>query len=219
MTISSREIDRSVRDNRVASFAVAIVLALWFVATLGLGLLGTFEAGPSRPPLPVLAAVIGPPALFAVAYRTSPGLRTFALGIDLRILTAIQAWRVAGLIFLALYVFGMLPGLFAWPAGVGDAAVGVAAVFVLGAQLGLTPSARRQVFWLNVAGLVDFAGAIATGVLTSNSAVGLLYDGSPGASLGSLPLSLIPTFTVPFWIICHLISFLQLKAIAVRGGS
>jgi hypothetical protein len=211
METSLRGIDRSARGERNAMPAVAGVLALWFVATLGLGLLGIFESGPARPPLAVLAAIIVPPVLFAVAYRTSPGVRAFALGIDLRVLTAIQAWRVAGIIFLALYAFGILPGLFAWPAGTGDVAIGVAAVVVLGAQLRQSPNARHYVFWLNVAGLIDFAGAIATGVLTSNSALGLLYDGVPRASLGALPLSLIPTFTVPFWIICHLISFLQLR--------
>ena len=191
--------------------AVALVLAVWFVVILGLGLRGVFESGPSRPPLGLLAAIVVPLALFSVAYRTSRGVRAFALGIDLRMLTAIQAWRVGGSIFLALYAFGLLPGFFAWPAGVGDVAVGVAAVLVLGAQLRHSPSARASVFWLNVAGLVDFAGAIVTGVLTSNSAVGFLYDASPRASLGLLPLSLIPTFAVPFWIICHVISFLQLR--------
>lgn len=211
MATSFRVIDRPAPGERNATLAVAVVLALWFAAALGLGLIGIFESGPSRPPLPLLAAVVGPPAVFAIAYRTSPGVRAFALGIDLRVLTAIQAWRVAGIIFLALYAFGMLPGLFAWPAGAGDVAIGVAAVVVLRAQLRQSPNVGRYVFWLNVAGLIDFAGAIATGVLTSNSALGLFYDGLSRASLGVLPLSLIPTFTVPFWIICHMISFLQLR--------
>ncbi len=204
-------VDRVDPGERNAAPAVAGLLALWFAVVLGLGLGGAFEARPSQPPLGVLAAILVPPALFALAYRAIPGVRAFALGIDLRMLTAIQAWRVAGVSFLVLYAFGLLPGLFAWPAGAGDAAVGVGAIFALRALLRQAPTAHRSVFWLNVGGLVDFAVAIATGVLTSNSAVGVLYDGAPRASLGLLPLSLVPTFFVPFWIICHMISFLQLR--------
>jgi hypothetical protein len=210
--VSPRQgIEPSASGERYTVPAVAVILALWFAAVLGLGLGGIFESAPSQPPLPVLAAVVVPPALFALAYRASPGVRAFALGIDLRMLTAIQAWRVGGASFLALYAFGLLPGLFAWPAGAGDVAVGVAAVLVLRALLQQAPSARRSVFWLNVGGLVDFAGAITTGVLTSRSALGVFYDGVPQASLGAVPLSLVPTFLVPFWIMCHMISFLQLR--------
>jgi len=34
------------------------------------------------------------------------------------------------------------------------------------------PTWRRQVAWLNIAGLVDFVGAIGTGALSSNSSIG-----------------------------------------------
>ncbi len=48
------------------------------------------------------------------ARNTSPA---FVLSADLRLLTAIQAWRAGGPGFLALYAHGLLPGLFAVPAG------------------------------------------------------------------------------------------------------
>ncbi len=51
---------------------------------------------------------------------------------------------------------------------------------------------------------------LSTGVLTSNNAIGVLSDGIDRASLGSLPLSLIPTFAVPLWTILHIVSLLQL---------
>jgi hypothetical protein len=34
----------------------------------------------------------------------------------------------------------------------------------------------------------------------------------------SMPLSLIPTFAVPLWIMLHLISLLQLRELARRVG-
>ena len=68
--------------------------------------------------------------------------------------------------------------------------------------------------WLNVAGLLDFVGAVGTGVLVSNNAIGLAADGAARVSLGSLPLSLIPTFAVPLWTIFHIVSLLQLARTA-----
>ena len=170
-----------------------------------------FEARPSRPPLALLVAVAGPPLVFGAVYGASRTFRDYALGLDLRLLTAFQAWRVLGGMFLALYAFGVLPGVFAWPAGVGDMAVGFAAPFVLHALIRGDRTWRRQVAWLNIAGLIDFAVAVVTGVLTSNTSLGVLADGATRASLGLLPLSLVPTFAVPLWIICHLISLLQLR--------
>lgn len=183
---------------KTSSAFVAIVLAGWFLIVLVAGRAGAFESG-SQPPLPLLAAVVGPLLVFAILYRASERVRRFLLGFDLRLLTALQAWRVLGIMFLVLYAFGLLPGLFAWPAGVGDVAVGLAAPFVLLAMLRGAPTWRTQVAWLNIAGLVDFVGAVGTGVVTRNPL------------LGALPLSLVPTFAVPLWIMFHAISLLQLR--------
>ena len=200
------------------SAGVVAVLAAWFLIVLAAGRVGVFESGPSHPPRAVLAAIGVPLLLFAAAYRGSSQFRRFVLAIDLRLLTAVQGWRVIGVMFLALYAFDLLPGRFAWPAGAGDAAVGAAAPFVLMAMLRGAPTWRRQVFWLNIAGLVDFVGAVGSGVLTSNTPLGLLADGVPRASLGLLPLSLVPTFAVPLWIVFHVISLLQLRRLAAGAA-
>ena len=197
-------------DQRNVSSILTVILAAWFLLVLGAGYAGAFESGPGRPPLAVLVAFVAPPLFFAAVYRASRGFRDLVLAIDLRLLTAVQSWRVVGVMFLAFYAFGLLPGLFAWPAGVGDLAVGLAAPFVLLAMLRGSPTWRRQVLWLNIAGLVDFVGAIGTGALSSGSSIGLVADRAAHVSLGSLPLSLIPTFAVPLWTIFHILSLLQL---------
>jgi len=191
--------------------AAAATLAIWFVGVLALAAAGVFAGSPTQPPLGIFLAVVLPPLLFVLLYRLSAGFGAFVLAIDLRWLTAIQAWRVVGVMFLVLYAFGLLPGLFAWPAGLGDAAEGLSAPFVLMGILRGASDWPRRVFWLNIGGLIDFAGAIGTGVLTSNSSIGFLSDGLPHANLGALPLSLVPTFGVPLWIIFHMISLLQLR--------
>jgi hypothetical protein len=190
---------------------LAAVLVGWFALILIAGRNGVFEAGHDRPPLPILIALVLPPALFALLYRISERVRAFALSIDLRLLTAMQAWRVGGILFLVLYAFGLLPGFSAWPAGLGDFAVGIAAPFVLQAQIAQREGWERRVYWLNIAGLADFVGAVGTSVLSSNSVLGLFASGAPSASMGLLPLSIIPTFAVPLWIIFHMISLIQLR--------
>jgi hypothetical protein len=59
------------------------------------------SSSPARtsPPLAVLVAVAAPPLLFAATYRASRRFRDFVLAIDLRLLTAIQGWRVLGGMF------------------------------------------------------------------------------------------------------------------------
>lgn len=213
MTTSTRVVltHASGDHDRTLSPAVAVLLAGWFLIALAASGAGVFQSEPSRPPLPLLAAVAGPPLVFAVLYRASHLFRDVVLRIDLRLLTAVQGWRVMGGMFLVLWAFDLLPGLFAWPAGIGDLAVGLAAPFVVLAMVRGAPTWRRQVAWLNIAGLLDFIGAVGTGILTSNTSLGLLADGATRASMGALPLSLVPTFAVPLWIIFHTISLLQLR--------
>src|SRR5262249_51967980 len=147
-------------ERETLEMTTAVVLAAWFAVVLWAGSAGAFEASRTRPPLALLLAVVGPPLAFFVAYRTSRPVRELALGLDPRWPTAVQGWRVIGVTFLVLYAYGLLPGVFAWPAGVGDMAVGLAAPFVTLAVIRRTPTWRRQVAWLNIAGLVDFAGAV-----------------------------------------------------------
>jgi hypothetical protein len=83
-----------------------------------------------------------------------------------------------------------------------------------------TPGWRRRVLLLNLGGLLDFVGAFATGILTTNSSLGLLAGekAEQWASLDAMPLSLIPTFAAPLWIMLHLISLLQLRELGRKVG-
>ena len=54
---------------------VMSVLVAWFLIVLGAGTAGVFDSGPGRPPLPLLLAVVGPPLLFGLAYRSSRAVR------------------------------------------------------------------------------------------------------------------------------------------------
>src|SRR5579872_3511086 len=115
--------------------AIATFFLVWLALVLVLGARGAFEAAPGAPPLGLLIGLVAPLSLFLIGYRTVPSIREFVLSADLRLIAGIQAWRWAGFGFLTLYTYKVLPGIFAWPAGLGDMAIGVTAPFVLSALL------------------------------------------------------------------------------------
>jgi hypothetical protein len=75
------------------------------------------------------------------------------------LLTGIQAWRFAGIAFIALYAQHLLPGYFAWPAGLGDIAIGLSAPLVMRALRRDSAFAASGAFltW-NLLGILDLGG-------------------------------------------------------------
>src|SRR5262249_50506983 len=147
---------------------------------------------------------VGPVVIFLIAYGSSTAFRAFVLSASLPLGAAIQAWRAGGLGFLALYKYGVLPGTFAWPAGLGDIAIGATAPWIA-MSLVRRPafaSSRLFVVW-NLLGILDLITAVSTGGITS-----ALATGAPGevttAPMALLPLVLIPAYLVPLFVMLHL---------------
>ena len=188
---------------------VAAALAVWFVLVFVLGAVGAFSAPPGTPPLPIFVGVVAPIVAFFLLYWFSSAFRDFVLNIDLRVATAIQAWRAAGLGFIALYVYQILPGSFAWPAGLGDLAIGLTAPWVILALIRRPGFASSKAFvaW-NLLGLLDLVNAVSTGALSS-----ALATGAPGeittAPMAQLPLVLIPAYLVPLFVMLHAAALFQ----------
>lgn len=197
---------------RRAPIWLALTAVAWVSGILWLAAAGVFDVPPSKPALPTIIAITLPVGLFAAAMIASPRLRALALAIDPVLLVELQAWRILGGIFLVIYAFGILPGLFALPAGFGDVAVGVAAPFVawrLRSMPGFLASPRLRLF--HYLGLLDFAIAVAAGLAARGSIPGLVGDVT-AAPMGELPLVLIPALAVPAFIIAHLIALMQIHA-------
>ncbi len=194
---------------------VAVVLALWFALAVGAGYAGLLEADPGALPVALIVAIVPPILAFLALYGASSPFRRFVLALDPRLLTMVHAWRMVGFVFLVLYGYGMLPGLFAWPAGLGDMAVATTAPLVVIALLERPEFARHRAFvtW-HLLGLLDFAVAVATGVLTSGGFPEIVGDTVSSAPLAALPLSLIPSFVVPLFVILHLAALLQARHLA-----
>jgi hypothetical protein len=204
------------RNSGVKS-VVAIALALWLGLVLFLGAEGAFVGPPHSPPLQIFFGLAIPLALFFAAYSGWSAFRAFVLNVDLRLASAIQAWRLGGLGFLALYAHGILPGLFAFPAGLGDMAIAVNAPWIV---LGLLrrPSfatSRRYTMW-NIFGIVDLVVAVSMGTLCSGFFRGVTGTVTTGP-MAQLPLVLIPAYLVPLFIMLHFTALFQARRLARSG--
>ncbi len=184
---------------------IAGLLGAWFIVCLSASALHLLRTDAGRPPLPLLLAATGPIALFLLWFATSAEFRQFALSLDPHVLTMVQSWRMGGYAFLALYAHGILPGLFALPAGLGDMAIGATAPLV---AIKLTASRRRQGFILwQILGILDLVVAVSLGALA-----GVINLQPVGTSVMTvLPLSLIPGFAVPLFVILHIICIAQAR--------
>ncbi len=196
-----------------AKVALAVVLALWFALATALGAAGLLGGEPGELPLRLLAAVAIPIAVFLGLYVTIPVFRWFVLSADLRFVTMLQSWRVAGFAFLALYAHGVLPGFFAFPAGLGDIAVGLTAPLLAMALVQRPEIAASRLFvvW-NLLGICDFVAAVGTGVLASGAFHGIV-GGPTTAPMVALPLVIIPAFLVPLFAMLHLAALFQARAL------
>ncbi|HTY51159.1 MAG TPA: hypothetical protein VMB48_15840 [Steroidobacteraceae bacterium] len=198
--------------------SVVLVLAVWFVLVVSLGALGAFVGAPGAPPIAIAIGVGAPLLLFFAWLQLSPSFRQFILSLDLRLIAGMQAWRWAGLGFLSLYAHGVLPAMFALPAGLGDMAVGFAAPWMI---LGLVrrpdfPASPAFIRW-NVLGILDLVVALSLGALSATLATGVRGEVST-AAMATLPLLLIPAFLVPLFLMLHTAALMQSRQI-IRGRS
>jgi hypothetical protein len=204
-------ISQSAKNHSIVRLIVGIALAFWLGFVLALGANEAFVRPPDVPPLPILLGVTIPLVVFIAAYLGSGVFRTFIRAADPALLTAVQAWRAGGLGFLALNAHGVLPGLFAWPAGFGDIAIGVTAPWVTLALIrrpGFMAS-RIFVIW-NFLGILDLVLAVGNGVLSSGFIPGLVGKVTT-APMAQLPLVLIPAYFVPLSIMLHLAALCQAR--------
>jgi hypothetical protein len=127
-------------------------------------------------------------------------------------LTLPQFFRPVGVTFLVAMALGYLPAVFAIPAGLGDIAIGVEAVFVArNLRRGVVD---RRTGWFNVLGLADLVVALAIGVTAAPGLARLLVVSPSTEAISLLPLVLIPTTIVPLAVALHVLSLRKLRVAA-----
>jgi len=187
------------------------MIAGWFVFAVVGSALHLF-ANSSGFGLGVAIAAGTPLLLFLIWFGASTGFRQFTMSLDPRVLTSLQAWRFIGFTFVLLEAHRLLPAIFAWPAGFGDMAVGVTATFV--AWKIADPGHRKRFILWQALGIFDLVTAVTLG-----ATAGLINpQGVPAALMTVLPLSVIPTFLVPLFMMFHIICIAQARTWKVEAS-
>ncbi len=184
--------------------------ATWVLASVALAGAGVYRFAPSKAqpwlPLAMTAAI----AALLLGTRIPVVSRILAQPDALWRLTVPQYFRVVGVTFLVVMALGNLPAVFALPAGLGDIAIGLEAIYV--ARSIRRGVVGRRAVWFNILGLLDLVVATAIGVTAAPGVAHVLSLSPSTGQIALLPLVLIPTTVVPLAVALHLLS---LRKIAV----
>jgi len=200
-----------IQERRKAVTGVAAVLVAWFLATIWLVWIGFYRGALFRTPT-IQYGVLIPIIAGVVLFRASRTLRRIVEAVPQQWIVSVQVYRALGAIFLVLYAAGRMPGVFAWPAGVGDVIVGLLAPVVGIAYARRPQSAAGLVRTWNLLGITDLIVALTTGFLTSPSPLQMFAFDTPNVLISAFPLAMIPVFLVPLSILLHLASLKKLRS-------
>jgi hypothetical protein len=202
----------------VTASAATITVIGWFLLAIALGWADAYRAAADRIPT-IQYGILVPILVGGLLIWRSPRLARIIDAVPQHWLVGVQLYRTLGVIFLFLYAAGKLPGLFAWPAGLGDVLTGVLApVIAIAYRRGPRENADL-VFWWNLFGLADLAIAVTMGFVTSPSPLQLFAFDLPSELVGRFPLVLIPVFAVPLSVLLHLASLAKLRRDALRDNN
>jgi hypothetical protein len=196
-------------QRRTTWLAIMVPFTLWAAVIWTAAIDGVFRTDAS--PLPLLpAAILLPVVIGAPLLLLSKRVGELLDAMPVTWLVALQFYRVFGSQWLAYWLRGLLPGLWAVPAGTGDMLTGLFALpAVIALAAGMAEGRKAAILW-NVFGIADLAVAIALGLIVSPGPFQLIVPDGPSLGLGGYPNVLTPAFVVPGSILLHALSLRQL---------
>lgn len=123
-------------------------------------------------------------------------------------IVGLQLFRVIGGVFLIEMVMGNIPGIFAYPAGVGDIIAALVALVVLVKFRAENDIPKNALLLVIVVGMVDFMGAFFFGFTSSENPMQLFFP-EVRNNVVLFPTGMIPLFLVPYAIFFHMLSWLN----------
>jgi len=198
--------------------AGALVLAAWFGVSTAIAAAGGFsEAVTGNFAVPLLALTLALPiAVGVIVALTSSAIRQLISQSNIQpAVIAVHALRfIAGATIVLMAPFGVLPAIFAVPAGVGDVLIGSSALL---ASRWVSSGRWGRVLSWNVLGLVDFVNAAALGLFTTPGPLHALQTHPTSALFWMQPLAIVPIFMVPIYTLLHLVSLRYLLAVRSKA--
>jgi hypothetical protein len=198
---------------------LAAIAGGWIGLALGLGAAGKLAFSADHP-VPLVGVLFATPLLIVGAFALSfPRVRAALMSIPMPLLIGVNSLRVLGVLFLLQAVAGRLSGPFPYSAGLGDIITGV---FAIPLALSVARSQKLPVSAIarwNIFGTVDLCAAVALGITSATgSPIQLIHAGVGSEAMQYLPLCLVPTVLVPFYLITHGIVAAQLRVRRTAGA-
>src|SRR3954469_23935277 len=198
------------RPRQTTWLLIMIPFTLWATVAWIAAINGAFRAGVS--PLPLLpAAILLPVITGAPVLLVSKRIGQLLDAMPIPCLIALQLYRVFGSQWLAYWLGGALPGLWALPAGTGDVLTGLFAVpAAIALASGTAEGLKAAILW-NIFGFADLALAITLGMIISPGPFQLILLNGSSIGLDGYPNVLTPAFVVPGSILLHALLLRQLR--------
>jgi hypothetical protein len=194
------------KQSQVLLTAIALVIAAWFGVTSAIAAVGDFSVAGGQLALPLLGLSVLIPVVVGVAAPlvAAPVRRVISQGAIQPTVIAVHSLRVIpGVVFLSMIVVGVLPAIFAVPAGAGDVIVGLAA---FSASRWLRSGRWDRVLAWNLLGVLDLVTAIVLAVLTTPGQLHLISATPDTRWMNMPPLVVVPTFEVAIYLLLHSVS-------------
>jgi hypothetical protein len=205
------------RDRTRTMLASAAILVGWLATAIALSAAGFYHVTTSAIPT-IQYGILLPIVIGALLIFRSDAAMLILDAVPQPWIVGVQLYRALGVIFLVLYASGRLPALFAWPAGVGDIAIGLLAPVVGLAYARAPREAAGLVKTWNVLGILDLVVAVTTGFLTAPSLLRPIEVHPTSELMTMLPMVLIPIFLVPVSIMLHIASLAKLHRDEARAA-
>jgi hypothetical protein len=198
-------------SDRTQTFIVSAAILLgWLAAAITLAAMGVYHIGASDLPT-IQYGILLPILVGALLIWRSETTKHIIAAVPQQWLVGVQLYRALGVIFLILYATGKLPGQFAWPAGLGDIAIGLSAPLVGLAYARAPHKAAGLVVAWNLLGILDLIVAVGTAFMTAPSRFVSLEVQPTSDLMTVLPMALITVYLVPLSIVLHLASLTKLR--------
>jgi predicted membrane channel-forming protein YqfA (hemolysin III family) len=197
--------------RRLRIFSLLVIA--WFALALTMSLMGFFESRDGFREGDLLRfSLFGtlmtlPTVLMIIAYTRSARFRHFADHIPLPALTAVEVYRLGGLVFLWMGAEGLMPPQIGLITGLSDVFIGVTALPLAWALARRLPGIRNIAIVWHSFGIADFVIAVSLVSLAFLDLIALLPD---PVMIGFHPLALIALFQLPLSIGIHLLALRQL---------
>ncbi len=133
--------------------------------------------------------------------------RDYFKNLDQRNLVALQMFRPIGGLFIIEMLRGHVPVTFALFAGIGDILVGLVAIVLVFMYKNIPDWAVKLILFL---GALDFTSALFFGITSQATPLQIFAIGFEN-QVNLFPTGMIPFFLVPYAIVFHMLSFINLK--------